>query len=137
MQSFDAFVEQALDLSRSTAFKLIAVVEQIPRERAIELGQEKSYALVTYAAATEEADTPLGLVASDATIGGKPLSRASAVEIRAAAAIERKKRAPPSARKAELAEDRAILAALRPLALGKATLSRRGATITIRITKRA
>ncbi|MBX7192208.1 MAG: hypothetical protein K1X94_09130 [Sandaracinaceae bacterium] len=131
---FEAFVKEVLELPASTAFKLIAIVEQVPRERAIELGQEKSYALVTYAAATAEADSPVSLVTSDATIAGKPVSRASAAEIRAAASATREKQKAPSASRAQAAEDRAILAALRPLRLGEASISRRGKTLTIRIT---
>lgn len=130
--TFDVLVEAELGIEPSTAYKLIGVVEAFPRERAIALGQEKSYALVTYAAATAAPDTPLELVERDAKIGRKPISVVSANEIkRAATALRSRRKAPvPSDVRARARE---IVSAIRALGLPRPEFEVRGRTIVIRV----
>ncbi len=89
---FDTF-EQLLDarkvMSRAQAAKLIRLVDSIPRDEALRLGQEKSYALVTYTAATPEEDVPAALVRRNAKIDGKPLSQLSKRDLQDAAKAAR------------------------------------------------
>ena len=72
---FDSF-EQMLDarkvMGATQAFKLIRLVEGIPRDQALRLGQEKAYALVTYTAATPEQDVPAALVRRNAKARAEP-----------------------------------------------------------------
>ena len=53
------------------AGRLIDVVNAYPREQALELGPEKAYALLRYAAATPADDVATALAASNARIGRK------------------------------------------------------------------
>ena len=82
--SFEALLTARELLGISQATKLIAVVEQVPREQAVRLGSEKAYALVSYAGATPAADSPASLVADDARIDGKPVSSSSSRDLLAA-----------------------------------------------------
>ncbi|AKF09357.1 hypothetical protein [Sandaracinus amylolyticus] len=124
--SFDALVEQEIGMAPGTAYRLIAVVDALPREKAIELGQEKSYALVTYAGATPEADSPLAL--ADA-----PIAKSSANEIKRAAAKLRAKKKAASTPKETKALIAKIVAAVRALGLRKPVASLRGKTLTVRV----
>jgi hypothetical protein len=89
----------------------------LPREQAIALGSEKAYALVAYAAATPAPDVPKDLVAKDARVGGRPLSKASRRDIEAATrevrARERAKKPKTDADKARARLERTALAELR------------------------
>jgi hypothetical protein len=114
--TFEAFVVEELGLTRSTAFRLVAVVDALPRDKALELGQERS---------TTEADTPLEL--ADA-----PIARTSANEIKRAAAGLRARKTRASAPKATrdlLAE---VAEALRALGLRSPVATLRGKTLTVR-----
>lgn len=135
-RSFRAFCEAELSMDPATAFKLVAVVEGVPREQALALGQEKSYALVTYAAATAEADTPAGLLQANAKVGKRSVREASANEIKGAAAAVRRERAGKRADPALTAAADRIAAAIAKLKVGAATISLRGRTITVRVTVR-
>src|SRR5262245_5423900 len=73
--SFDALLVARKVMSPAQAYKLVALVDRIPRDEALALGQEKAYALVSYTAATPEADVPAELVRADAHIRRKPLSK--------------------------------------------------------------
>jgi hypothetical protein len=116
-RSFEEMLRARGVMSAEQARKLVAVVEHVPREQALTLGQEKAYALVAYTAATPEPDVPAELVKADARVGGKPLSKASRRDIEAAArevrARERAKkpRSEADARRARL--ERTALAELR------------------------
>lgn len=91
--SFEAMLAAHDVMGLTQAKKLIALVANVPRDQALALGQEKAYELVAYTAATPEADTPAALLAADAAIGGKPLSRASLRELQAATKAVRAKQA--------------------------------------------
>ena len=87
--SFSEMLEARSVMSTTAAKRLVAVAEHLPREQALRLGQQKSYDLVAYAAATPEHDVAATLAEVDAEIGGKRLSRASSRELQAAAARAR------------------------------------------------
>lgn len=84
--SFEAMLAARHVMSSTQAFKLVRLVENLPRDEAVRLGQEKAYALVAYAAATPEADVPADLARADAKVGAKPLSKSSLRDIETAAA---------------------------------------------------
>ncbi len=112
--SFEALLDDRGLVSVAQARKLISVVDSVPREDALALGQERAYALVSYAAATPEDDTVAGLVS-----GGATITKASVREIRAAARGERAKAAanepPTAAQKAKAKQERSALAQARAL----------------------
>ncbi len=126
--TFEQMLEERRVMSRSQAAKLIRLVESIPRDEALRLGQEKAYALVTYTAATPEQDVPAALVRRNATIHGKPLSQMSKRELQDAAKAARAtvaKPLTPAARarqKAEKILDRTVKALLKKAGITRATV---------------
>ncbi len=82
-RSFEAFLLAHGLFARSQAAKLIAVVKNVPRAKALLLGAEKSYALVAYTRETPEADSPAEIV-DGGSIGGKKVGEASLRDIEAA-----------------------------------------------------
>jgi hypothetical protein len=124
--SFDDLVRAHDLMSVEQARKLVALVEHMPREEALRLGQEKAYALVAYTLATPEPDVPADLVRADVKLGDKPLSEASVRDIKAAAAEARKKQPKKplgEAERARLRRDKHLLAAAR-LVLKRAGVNR-------------
>lgn len=115
---FDSF-EQMLDarkvMGSSQAFKLIRLVEGIPRDEALRLGREKAYALVTYTAATPEDDVPAALVRRNAKVGGKPLSQVSSRELLDATKAAAADKPLTPAAKARQKADQAIIKATRSM----------------------
>ncbi|MEO7113506.1 MAG: hypothetical protein ABI183_23915 [Polyangiaceae bacterium] len=73
-ESFAEMLDARRLLARSQAFKLMAIARALPRRAALSMGTEKSYALVRYAAATAEIDSPASLLASGIRIGGRKKS---------------------------------------------------------------
>lgn len=69
--TFDDLLTQRNVLGRTQAYKLIAVVRQLPRRRALDVGQERAYALVTIAAATPEPDTAASILMTGVKVHGK------------------------------------------------------------------
>lgn len=69
--SFDELLAKREVLGRTQAYKLIAVVRELPRARAVDIGQERAYALVTVAAATPEADTAGSILTTGVKVRGK------------------------------------------------------------------
>lgn len=84
--SFAALMNKRSVMSVRTAEKLIEVVGQVPRKRALELGQEKAYALARLVATTPELDTIDSVLTKGAKIGKgrKSLAKASTRDIMAA-----------------------------------------------------
>jgi hypothetical protein len=106
--SFEAMLAANDVMGLTQAKRLIALVASVPRDHALALGQEKAYELVAYTAATPELDTPAELAKADARIGGKPLSKASVRELRAATqSVRAKQRAAKPKSKAEREAERA------------------------------
>jgi hypothetical protein len=80
--TFDEMLEAREVLSRAQAYKLMAVVSAYSRDRALELGLEKSFAVITYAAATPSHMVP-ELVARTG-IDGRDVAKLSTRDIEAA-----------------------------------------------------
>ncbi len=89
--SFAALLQERNVLGLSQAHKLIRLVTTVPREQALAIGQEKAIALVDYARATPDLDTPGTLVAGGALPRGKRIAEASVRELQAATSALRKK----------------------------------------------
>ena len=84
--SFEALVDTLPRLSRASCFRLMRIVEHYTETTAITLTQGKADALITYVEATPEADDAETLAREDAVIAGLPISKQTALAIRAAAA---------------------------------------------------
>jgi alkylated DNA repair dioxygenase AlkB len=105
--SMEAFLEAERLMSVRRTRKLIAVTRKVPRPTALTLGQERTYALVSYTQVTETHDSAKNLVMENARIHGKPIEQASLREIEAAtraARTDQRKRRPRS----EAERDRAM-----------------------------
>jgi hypothetical protein len=128
-------------MSYRQASKLIKVVRRVPREEALSLGQERAYALVAYTDATPDDDSPAGLLAANAPVGGKPLRDASLRDIEAATqetrTTARVKRPKSAAAKAKAKSDEAIAkhvrATLRDAGLGRIEVTVGRDVVTVRI----
>ncbi len=46
VSSFDRLVEERLDMAKTSAYQLMAVVQHVPRATAVKLGSSKAYDLV-------------------------------------------------------------------------------------------
>jgi len=142
-KSMAAFLAAEELLSYRQANKLIAVVRKVPRAQALTLGQEKAFALVAYTDATPDDDSAAGLLADDARVGEKPVTRASVREIQAATravnASERAKRPPTEARRAKEKADAALVktvkAALREGGFARAAVTLKRDTVRIEVTR--
>ena len=85
----------------SQAKKLIEIVVSMPRDKALQIGPEKAYALARYTAATPELDTPALLIDEGASIAGKRVGDISVRELTAATGKVRAKAAGPKPRDPE------------------------------------
>lgn len=79
--SFDAMLTKRKVFAATQAYKLIKIVENVPRDVALKLGQEKAYAMVSYTKATPEKDTVAGLVKKNAKVGQGNAKSASVRDI--------------------------------------------------------
>jgi hypothetical protein len=138
--SFEALLGAHDIMSPAQARKLVSLVEHVPRDEALSLGQEKAYELVAYTAATPDADVPAELVRDDAKIGDKPLSKASVREIRVAAkqarATNTKAPTTKAARERARRDTNLVAAArkvLRPLGLGRASIQVKSEKVVITV----
>lgn len=68
--SFEALAKHELELSRTVAYRLMAIPAQLTRKRALALGQTKALALIELAAATPESDTAEELAKGKVTVRG-------------------------------------------------------------------
>lgn len=124
-KSLQGLLEAEGMMSYRQASKLIAVVREVPREKALALGQERAYALVAYTHATPEDDSPADLLAKDA-----PVSKASVRAIKAATreanarakAKRPKTEAAKEKEKAEAALVKALRALLRDAGISRAAI---------------
>jgi len=104
--NFEAMIAARNVIGRSQAFKLIAVVKQLPRAEALAMGQERAYALANLAAATPRHDTATSIVTKGVRVRGtvRDVSRLSVREIESLAKqvrprkSESHRQAPESAR---------------------------------------
>ncbi len=130
-------------MSYRQATKLIALVRKVPRAQALALGQEKAYALVSYTEATPEADSPAELVAADAKVGAKSVSKASVREIETAThavrSKEKAKRPPTAAERARSKADaelvKTLRGALRDAGIGRADITVSGDRVRVELSR--
>ena len=142
-KSLKGFVEAEKLMSDRQATKLIAVVRKVSREKALQLGQEKAYALLSYAEATPEDDSPESLLAADAKIGASRVTSASVREIEAATreARAQAKAARPQTEaqrakaKADAALEKTLRGALREAGIGRAEISVKGDRVRVELTR--
>jgi hypothetical protein len=80
-RTFDDLLAKRRPIGRSQAYKLIALVENVSREQALELGEEKAYALARLAKATPTADTVDSLLDRGIEIGASH-QRVKAMSVR-------------------------------------------------------
>ncbi len=83
--SFDEMLKARDVLSPSTARGLIQLVSTMSRDEALAYGQEKAIALISYAKATPDLDTPKTLMEGGSLPDGKPIVKASVRDIKQAA----------------------------------------------------
>jgi len=115
-RNFDALLSARIPIGRSQAYKLIAVAERVTREQAIELGEEKAYAIARLVATTPEADTVGSVLAKGVRVGSKQRSpeKMSRREIDAVKrTVARRSKKPDPAEAAAKREARGAQAALR------------------------
>lgn len=118
--TFEALLLTEDLMSLTQANKLIAVAELVPRESAIALGQEKSFALTRYARVAEPANGVRGLLTAG-RIDGRPLGELSVRDLKGLVARL-------NTRRGRSARSAARVEALRLARLAQAALRRRGAT---------
>ncbi len=82
-ESFAELLTKRGVMSPRTADKLIEIAEAVPRTRAMELGQEKAYALARLVAATPELDSVESVLEKGVKVGGarKSVARASTRQV--------------------------------------------------------
>lgn len=86
-------------ISENQAFKLIRVSRRFSRDELATIGSvEKADALIGYTDATEEDDTPAGLMKADPIIGGKRVSKSSSAHLdqEAKVALAKRKQMTPA-----------------------------------------
>ncbi len=83
--SFEEMLAKRNVLGKTQAYKLLAVVRNLPRKEALGVGQEKAYALTALAKATPSMDTACALLSKGITLGtkAKDVSKLSRREIEA------------------------------------------------------
>ncbi len=140
--SFEGFLKANALMSRTQAFKLIKVVESVPRTRAMKLGQERAFALVAYSDATPEKDSAESLVVGKKKIAGKAVSEAPVREIRKATsklneAKSKSKRTPAQVKQHKLMVELAdgLRAALGKLGLKRLHLEQLEDSVTVRFSQ--
>jgi hypothetical protein len=69
--TFDAMLAKRVPIGRSQAYKLLAIAERVTRDEAIELGEEKAYAIARLVAITPEADTVASVLDKGVRVGKK------------------------------------------------------------------
>jgi hypothetical protein len=115
--SFNALLQQTEIIGKTTAWRLIDLVSSMSRDEALAYGQEKAAALLEYAKATREVDTPKTLVESGKLPSGKKVAEASVRDLKAGAkavrAAEGKAKRVPPETKAAAAEAKGLAAWLR------------------------
>jgi hypothetical protein len=72
--TFDAMLAKRVPIGRSQAYKLMAIAERVTREQALELGEERAYAIARLVATTPEADTVASVLDTGVRIGKKQRS---------------------------------------------------------------
>lgn len=122
--SLEALLKAEGMMSFRQASKLIAVVREVPREKALALGQERAYALVAFTRATPEDDSPAALIAEDAALSNASVRQIAAATREARAKAKRPKTAAARAKaKADDALVKALRAILREVGISRAAIT--------------
>lgn len=104
-RTFDLMLAARVPIGRSQAYKLIAIVGRVSRDQAIELGEEKAYAIARLVATTPEADTVTSVLQGGVLVGGRKRSvrKMSRRDLEAATrtVAARSKTPPPGEREAK------------------------------------
>lgn len=124
--SFQELLEKHGVMGKSQAFKLIKIVKNVPRDTALELGQEKAYAMIALAAATPERDTVAEL--AERNLGDRPLRDVSTRAIAKLASETREAHRTPTPKQRE--RQQARRAAIETLRRHFASFGLRGLSIT-------
>ena len=114
--SFGALLDARKVMGRSQAAKLIAIVDAMPRRRALEVGTEKAYALTRLAAATAALDTVEQIATEGVAVGPKKrrsVEDLSAEDVKRLAKTLAKPKSLSLAQRADAAQVRAAQASLR------------------------
>ena len=94
--SFEEMLRERKVIGHAQAYRLMRLVEKVPRKVAVSLGSEKASALTEWVELTEEKDTVADLVKSNAVIAGKPIKKVSSRELANEIKAERARRAKQS-----------------------------------------
>jgi len=133
--NFAELLEARAVMSLSSAKKLIAIAEHLSRDAAVQLGRERAYALVAYAAATPDAASAATIAARDGAIAGKRLSTSSKRDIEAATRSARGRgRASTPAEKARRAALLGVKRLVRSWDVGAVEVALRGPRIVVSLT---
>jgi hypothetical protein len=120
-RTFDSMLAKRVPIGRSQAYKLMAIAERVTREQALELGEEKAYAIARLVATTAEADTVASVLDKGVRIGTKQRS-AQSMSRREIDAVKRQvasaSKKPDSAERNARQEARAVQADLRRRRIG-------------------
>lgn len=100
--SFEDMLSKRGIMGKTQAYKLIAIARELPRSEALDVGQERAYALTALASATPEVDDARTILATGVKVRGKTkdVSHLSRREIENVTKAIRKPRKPTSAAKA-------------------------------------
>jgi hypothetical protein len=129
-RTFDAMLAERVPIGRSQAYKLIAIVERVTRDQAVELGEEKAYAIARLVATTPEADTVASVLENGVRVGGRKRT-AQAMSRREIESVKRT----VAARSKKI--DEAERDAKRQARAGQASLRKRGIGAKVEVAKRA
>jgi hypothetical protein len=139
--SLEAFLLETKLIAPRQGEKLIAIVRHVSRATAIAQGQEKSYALLGYTAASAEPDTVESVVASG-RLGGRAVDDLSVRDVKTETRRlnAAKRAATPAAKaraKADAALAKAVRAALKAAGLAVESVRVDAQGVTIGVTRRA
>lgn len=119
--TFDAMLAKRIPIGRSQAYKLIAIADRVTRDEAIQLGEEKAYAIARLVAVTPDADTVASVLDKGVRVGTRERS-AKAMSRREIDAVKRsivkRSRKPDPAERDAKREARAVQARLRQRHVG-------------------
>lgn len=108
-ERFDAMVDAQLGLPRTLVWKLITVAEELPRQEATRLGQERAYAIIALARAIPEIESASELLEREDLVDGKPLGEASLRDLQTAVRAARPKPVETLARRQAVRELKSLL----------------------------
>lgn len=127
-RTFDELLAKRRPIGRTQAYKLIALVENVTRDQALALGEEKAYALARLAKATPAADTVGSILETGIEIGSSH-KHLKGMSVRQIEETRRRVQKPRTASPEEVAARRAARDSQR-------TLRARGIAARVHVTRR-